>query len=268
MTSDKPIVLCFGGNDPTGGAGLAADILSLNSLGCHCAPVVTAITSQDTSGLKQFSAVDAPQLISQARAILEDMDVAAFKTGMLPTTEAVSAIAAIADEYANIPLVLDPVLTTGAGQELSEEPIEDALRSLLIPRANLITPNSLEACRLAREADTLGACAQSLLSLGAEYVLITGTHEKTKTVVNHLHGHGLNKAYEVARLPGSYHGSGCTLAAACAAGLAHKMDIVDVVTHAIKYTEGSLKAGFKPGRGQAIPERLYWANAKGKPRIT
>lgn len=268
MTNDKPVVLCFGGNDPTGGAGLAADILTIASLGCHCAPVVTATTSQDTSGLKQFAATDTALLISQARAILEDMNVLAFKTGMLANPETVAAIAAIVDDYADIPLIIDPVLSTGSGQELSDEPMEEVLRDLLIPRARLVTPNSIEARRLAPEADTLNACAQTLLSLGTEYALITGTHENTEKVLHRLQGRGLNETFEVERLPGDYHGSGCTLAAACAAGMAHEMDMVDVVTHAMKFTEASLRAGFKPGMGQAIPDRLYWANAKGNPNTS
>jgi hydroxymethylpyrimidine/phosphomethylpyrimidine kinase len=175
VTDQPPVVLCFGGTDPTAGAGVAADVLTLASLGCHPAIVVTAVTAQDTSGVKQYSAVPPELVIAQARAVLEDMAVTAFKTGMLCNSAIVSAVASIVDDYPQIPLIVDPVQASGHNDPLSEEPLDDALRVLLLPRALLVTPNSEEARRLAPGADTLDACAQELLSLGCEYVLITGT---------------------------------------------------------------------------------------------
>lgn len=255
-----PVVLVFGGNDPTGGAGIEADILTLVSMGCHPAPVVTAITAQDTAGVKQFSAVETELVIAQARAILEDMPVAAFKLGMLGNIENLSAIASIAQQYPDVPLIVDPVLTSGRGDPLSDEPLDEALRTLLFPQATLITPNSAEARRLAPEADTLDACAQELLSLGCEYVLITGAHEQTPEVVNYLYGNlRLLESFTWERLTDQYHGSGCTLAAACAATFAHGFEPINAVTEAQDYTWHALKHGYRVGMGQAIPDRLYWA---------
>jgi len=265
MNPLPPVVLCFGGTDPTGGAGLPADILSIASLGCHPATVVTAVTAQDTTGIKDFAAIPPELIIAQARAVLEDMPVAAFKTGMLGSTAAASAVASIVDDYPDIPLIVDPLQASGRGDPLSAEPLEDALRVLLLPRALLITPNTEEARQLAPDADTLDACAQELLSLGCEYVLITGTHENTPQVIHRLYGNKrLLDTFHFERLPASYHGSGCTLAAACAASLAHGLEPANAITQALHYTWHSLKHGYRPGMGQHLPDRLYWGRVLNK----
>ncbi len=180
--TELPVVLVFAGNDPSGGAGLQADIQTLTSLGCHPAPVITAITVQDTVGVKQFIPVEAGLVIAQARAILEDMPVAAIKTGMLGSIENLTALAGILNDYPDIPLIVDPVLASGAGLALSDEPIEEALHALLLPQTTLLTPNTLEARRLAPDADSIDACGHALLTAGCQFVLITGTHENTPTV--------------------------------------------------------------------------------------
>lgn len=258
-----PVVLVFAGSDPTGGAGIQADIETLASLGCHAAPVVTAVTAQDTAGIKQFEAVDSELIIAQARAVLEDMPVAAFKTGMIGNVENLSAIESILQDYPEIPLVVDPVLASGRGDALAEEPLEDAFRSLLLPRAMLVTPNSQEARRLAPDADTLDACAQELLSLGCTYVLLTGTHEATHDVINRLYGNlRLLESYSWERLSSSYHGSGCTLASACAANLAHGLEILNAVAEAQDYTWHTLRHGMHLGMGQPVPDRFYWARGE------
>ena len=264
-----PVVLIFAGSDPTGGAGIAADCLTLASLGCHPAPVVTAVTAQDTTGIKQFACVETELVIAQARAVLEDMPVAAFKIGMLGNTATVSAVASIIEDYPDIPLVVDPVQLSDRGAALAEEPLDDALRTLLLPRATLATPNSREARALAPGADTLDACAQELMSLGCEYVLITGTHEPTPQVVNRLYGHRrLLETFTFERLPGDYHGSGCTLASACAGALAHGLEPIEAVREALHYTWNTLKHGLRLGMGQYLPDRIYWGGgpvARPKP---
>jgi len=261
MTSTTPpVVLVFGGADPTGGAGIVADCLTLASFGCHPASVVTAVTAQDTTGIKQFSCVDTALVIAQARAVLEDMPVAAFKTGMLGNRRIVSAVAAIVHDYPNIPLVVDPVQFSGAGHALAEESLDDALRTLLLPRATLVTPNGMEARKLAPGADTLDACAHELMELGCEYVLVTGTHEPTSEVRNRLFGHSrLLETYTTERLPREYHGSGCTLASACAAIMAHGLDVRSAVAEALRYTNNTLKAAHRFGMGQHLPNRPYWS---------
>lgn len=269
MSHAPPVVLVFAGTDPTGGAGLSADILTLASLGCHGAGVVTAVTAQDTTGIKQFSCVEIELVIGQARAVLEDMPVAAFKIGMLGSSAVAVAVASIVEDYPDIPLIVDPVQSSGRGDALAENLLDGALRSLIIPQATLITPNSLEARALAPGADTLDACAQELMSLGSEFVLVTGTHENTPQVIHRLYGNmRLLETFVFERLPGSYHGSGCTLASACAASLAHGLDPINAVGEALQYSWETLKHAFRIGMGQPLPNRLYWAWEMDEPENT
>jgi hydroxymethylpyrimidine/phosphomethylpyrimidine kinase len=270
--SNSPaIVLSFAASDPTGGAGIQADLLTLSSMGCYALSVITAITIQDTAGVEDVLAIDSDWVADQARALLEDMPVAAFKIGMMGSVENIVAIAEIVSDYPDVPLILDPVLASGRGDELASEDMIAAMTELLLPQTTIITPNSHEARRLARaqsvdddeteeEAPDLAECANRLLRLGCEYVLITGTHENTTQVINTLYGdNGVIRADEWERLPGSYHGSGCTLASAIAATLANGLDIPDAVREAQEYTWQTLAAGFRPGMGQSIPDRFFWA---------
>jgi hydroxymethylpyrimidine/phosphomethylpyrimidine kinase len=251
-----PVVLLFAGSDPTGGAGIVADIETVSALGCHPAPVITAVTAQDTRGLRQFSVVDTELVVAQARAVLEDMPVAAIKTGMLGNHANLAAIATIAHDYAHIPLVVDPVSQTGAGDELSEESLDTAYRSLLLPQATLTTPNSVEAARLAPEGDTVDAQAQELLDLGCNYVLVSGGHEEGNKIESRLFGNRrLLERFFQPRLSHEYHGSGCTLAAACAAGLAQGLDAQTAVGAALQFTWNSLRQGVALGAGQWLPNR-------------
>jgi hydroxymethylpyrimidine/phosphomethylpyrimidine kinase len=257
-------VLAFAATDPSGGAGLQADVLTLASMGCHPLSVVTAVTVQDTMGVEEVMALDAEWVADQARCVLEDMPVAAFKVGMVGSIENIAAIAEVVSDYPEIPLILDPVLASGRGDELVTDEMISALRELLVPQSTLITPNSIEARRLAQEEGEedieLAECARRLLATGCEYVLITGTHENTPQVTNTLYGQeGVVRSDNWERLPGSYHGSGCTLASAIAATIANGLSISDAVQDAQEYTWQTLKAGFRPGMGQHIPDRLFWA---------
>jgi hydroxymethylpyrimidine/phosphomethylpyrimidine kinase len=259
--------MVFAATDPTGGAGLQADIMTLASMGCHPVSVVTAITVQDTMGVDGVMPVDGEWVSDQARCILEDMPVAAFKIGVLGSLEAVAAVAEVVSDYPEIPLILDPVLASGRGDELASEDMLTAIRELLIPQTTIITPNSIEARRLAAEDvddgedhPDLAECARRILASGCEYVLITGTHENSGDVVNTLYNNdGVVRSDTWPRLPGSYHGSGCTLASALAATIANGVDMQEAVRDAQEYTWQSLKLAFRPGMGQHIPDRLFWA---------
>ena len=263
-----PVVLTFAASDPSGGAGIQADLMTISSMGCHALSVITALTVQDTIGIDSILAIDANWVDDQARALLEDMPVDVFKIGLLGSVENIAVIAEILSDYPDIPLVFDPVLTSGRGDELADEDMISAFRELLLPQTTVLTPNSLEARRLAGEMDgddgdgnlSLAECAQRMIMFGCEYVLLTGTHENTPQVVNDLYNKdGLVRSDRWERLPGSYHGSGCTLASAVAAGLAHRLSVSDAVREAQDYTWRTLAAGFRPGMGQFIPDRFFWA---------
>lgn len=261
----------FSATDPTGGAGMQADILTLASMGCHPLSVITAITVQDTLGVDDVLPMDADWVADQARCVLEDMVVAAFKIGVIGGVDNVAAIAEVVSDYPDIPLVLDPVLASGRGDELANEEVVAAIRELLIPQTTIITPNSLEARRLAlderddKDDPDLAECARRIVASGCEYVLITGAHENTSLVINTLYGeNGKVSAESWPRLPGSYHGSGCTLASAIAATIANGLPIEDAVKDAQEYTWQALKAGFRAGMGQHIPDRLFWAREEAE----
>jgi len=262
-------VLAFAGTDPSGGAGLQADVLTLAARGCHPLSVVTAITVQDTTGVAAVQAIAAGWVTDQARRALADMRVSAIKIGLVGSAENAAAIAAILADHSDVPVVLDPVLASGRGDALASADAVAALCELLVPRATVLTPNSLEARRLAFAAErgpdatgTLAEAAQRLLARGAEYVLVTGTHEPTPQVINTLYGaRGMVRSDHWERLPGSYHGSGCTLAAAIAAGLASGHAVAEAVRAAQRYVWQALAQGFRPGAGQHIPDRLVGAQA-------
>src|SRR5260370_14645752 len=239
MSSSPPLVLTFAASDPTGGAGLQADVLKLASLGCHPLSVVTALTVQDTSGVEQLEAVDAELVRRQASRLLAESRVAAFKLGVLGSEANVRAIAQVVADHPRVPLVLDPVLASGRGDALASEPMIEAQLELIVPRATLVTPNSLEARRLGGE--------KGLLERGCHYVLVTGTHEPGAEVINRLFGpQGLVREDRSPRLPGSYHGSGRTLASAIPAAPAGGLDVPAAVRGAHAYAWQVPSSGVPP----------------------
>jgi hydroxymethylpyrimidine/phosphomethylpyrimidine kinase len=268
-----PLVMSFAASDPTSGAGLQADLLTFASMGCHPLTIVTAITVQDTAGVEDMLPIDADWVADQARVVLEDMVVAAFKIGLLGSVENIAAVAEIISDYPEVPLILDPVIASGRGDELANEDMVAAMKELLLPQTFIVTPNSIEARRLAQDGNdeggdteelSLDECAKRILALGCEYVLITGTHENTPMVINTLYGaSGTLRSDSWPRLAGSFHGSGCTLASAIAANLANGFDLTDAVHDAQDYTWQTLNAGFQPGMGQYLPDRLFWAREAG-----
>ena len=248
MAALAPIVLTFAASDPTGGAGLQADILTIASQGCHPLSVLTGFTVQDSSGVEAFEALEPRWVARQTRTLLADMNVGAFKLGVLGSAQNVAAIAEILAEHAQVPLVLDPVLASGRGDRLASDETVAALLELIVPRATIATPNTLEARRLGGE--------RRLLALGCKHVLVTGTHDDTPEVVNTLYGaDGTVHEERWPRLAGSYHGSGCTLASAIACGLAKGWSAEKAVHEAQAYTWRALKNGFRPGKGQLLPKR-------------
>jgi hydroxymethylpyrimidine/phosphomethylpyrimidine kinase len=256
-----PVVLSFAGHDPSGGAGLQADIEAVASQGCHAATVVTALTIQDTQNVTGYTPVESSLVIAQARAILEDMPVAVFKIGMLGNIENAEAVHTILMDYPEIPVVFDPVLASGYGADLGGENLIGVLQSLLLPVTTILTPNGPEARALAPEADTLDACALALLDHGVDYVLVTGSHEHTPAVINRLYsGQRLLETFTWERLPHSYHGSGCTLAASIAGLLAQGLEPFTAIHEAQDYTWNTLRNGYRPGLGQHLPHRFFWSD--------
>lgn len=245
-----PIVLTFAASDPTGGAGMQADLLTLAALGCHPLSVLTGVSVQDTTGVEHLEAIGADLVTRQAHRLLGETKVAAFKVGVLASAQNVHAVAAVAAAHAQVPLVLDPVLASGRGDPLASDAVLSALLEALVPRATVVTPNTLEAAQLGG--------AKRLLELGCRYVLVTGAHEAGAEVTNKLYdSRGLVREDRWRRLPGGYHGSGCTLASALAAQLAKGRDVPEAARAAQEFTWQALAAGFRSGAGQLLPNRFF-----------
>lgn len=257
----RPVVLCFSGHDPSGGAGIQADIEAIASHRCHAASIVTALTEQDSRNVKKLIPQRPEDIVSQAETLLTDFKVAAFKIGLIGDVGVAQAIARVLRQYPNIPVVLDPVLAAGGGTELAGRQLIDVIVSELLPLTTLLTPNSDEARRLSSQTD-LADCAQWLQQRGAEYVLVTGSHENSELVHNRLFmPDNLDQTFNWERLPHHYHGSGCTLASAIAALLAQGLDMFTAVNEAQEFTWQSLAAAYLPGHGQHNPDRLFWVDA-------
>lgn len=258
MSRNRPNVLCFSGHDPSGGAGVQADIETIISHQCHAASIITALTEQDSRNVKKLIPQPAEDIIRQAETLLSDFEIAAIKIGLIGHPQTALAIKHILLQYPRIPVVLDPVLAAGGGNDLASQPLIDVIVNDLLPLTSILTPNSEEARRLAAQTD-LNDCGRLLQAKGADYVLITGTHENSELVHNRLFmPEQLNETFNWERLPHHYHGSGCTLASAIAALLAQGLDSFAAISEAQEYTWQSLAAAYQPGQGQHNPERLFW----------
>jgi hydroxymethylpyrimidine/phosphomethylpyrimidine kinase len=255
--TSRPVVLCLSGHDPSGGAGLQADIEALLAQGCHAAPTVTALTVQDTVDVTDFRVLDRDWVLAQARAVLADLPVAAIKLGMLGSVDMVDTVVQLRQQLADVPLVCDPVLRAGGGGALGKDEVGYAMRERLLPVSTIATPNLPEARILAELPEgSADQCAEKLLPY-VRHLLITGGHGDEQEVHNRLYSRdGSHHTFTCQRLPGSYHGSGCTLASALAGRLAQGEELVSAVRSALDYTWRTLRDAEQPGHGQYIPRRL------------
>ncbi len=241
-----PIVLVFAGLDPGGGAGLAADIAAIGALGGHALPVATALTVQDNNRVHEVQPVDAGLILRQADALVDSFGIDAVKIGIPGSRENAAVIARLLRRLRaaapGLPVVLDPVLASGHGDALGKGDAIAALAELL-PLATVLVPNLPEAA-------ALGA-------LPCEHVLVTGGHGEGDVVVNRwLQGGMEQRSWRMSRLPHSYHGSGCTLAAAIAARLALGDPMAQALEHAQDYCHQTLAHAFRIAPGQRIPRRI------------
>ncbi|WP_338086694.1 hydroxymethylpyrimidine/phosphomethylpyrimidine kinase [Niveibacterium umoris] len=258
-------MLSFAFSDPTGGAGSQGAALTIAANGAHPASVITGLCARDTRGLEMFWSIDAEVIDEQARTLLEDLPVAAFHVGALSDTHSIALVAALLSDYPDIPVVLDPDLQAATEGEGAEEDLADAICELLLPQASLFMANSLEARQLTTDHETgdgvmpvpLASCAQALLDSGCGQVLITGSHEPTRQVINTLYGvHGVIRADAWERLPGSFLGAGITLSAAIASRLANGIELSEAVRSAQAYVWQALAQGTNPGMGARLPRRF------------
>ncbi len=258
MPDRKKNILTIAGHDPTGGAGIQADIETITSMGCHACSIITSLTVQDTENVQEINPVTSSLLKKQLQVLVDDVKVDAIKIGLLgDATIARTVVRYLKQADKKIPVVVDPVLAAGGGAVLAKPELIEVISQELLPLTTILTPNSLEARQLALKSNDLNHCADVLLSGGCRFVLITGAHEPGDDVINQLYDQsGLLKASHWPRLANEYHGSGCTLSAAIAAQLAQGMSVTDAVGLAQQYTWNSLNSGYQPGQYQSVPNRI------------
>ena len=255
MISSTPArVLCISGHDPSGGAGIQADIESCAALGAHALSVITAHTVQDTQNVQRVSPVPPILLAAQMEALIEDCRIDAIKIGLLGDAAQIAPILAVLAKL-QVPVVLDPVLRAGGGRKLVSQELLAALEDLL-PQVSLLTPNAAEARVLVPGQATLDACGAVLLARGCRHVLITGGDEPGDEVVNTWHAPGAApQPFRWPRLDGGFHGAGCTLASAIAALLAQGLDMAAALQQAQAFTNRALQRAIAIGQGRRIPLR-------------
>ena len=245
-------VLVIAGSDSGGGAGIQADIKPITALGGYAATAITAVTVQNTLGVTGVHPVPLDVIAAQARAVLDDIGADALKTGMLGDAAVVETVAQCLDHAGGVPAVVDPVMVAKGGAPLLAEAAIGAVKSLMIPRAALLTPNAPEAAALTglvvETTDDLRRAGEVLLGMGAQAVLMKGGHVAGDRVVDILMTAAGETTFEGERIDTRHtHGTGCTLASACAAGLARGLRLEDAVAQAWNYVhEAMLRA---PGLG-------------------
>jgi hydroxymethylpyrimidine/phosphomethylpyrimidine kinase len=253
-----PRALSIAGSDPSGGAGLQADVAVFARLGVHPMAVPTAITVQNSTGVIAYEALDPELVEAQLKALLADMAPAAIKTGMLATEGVVRAVARALEQAPEVPLVVDPIFAASAGRMLLTDAGFEALAEVLVPRAALLVPNRYEAERLwghpVTTADEAGRCALALRELGPRAVLVTGGHLKEKGVIvdTLADARGLT-TWRHPRHPGPVpHGTGCALSAAVTAHLALGAPLRESVRRALTYVATAVRTAASPGEGRPI----------------
>ncbi|MCO7213827.1 MULTISPECIES: hydroxymethylpyrimidine/phosphomethylpyrimidine kinase [Halomonas] len=256
------MVLVLAGHDPTGGAGLVADAESVAACGGWALTVPTALTVQDLVDVQAVHPVPA-STIRQAAAALESLPIAAIKIGLIADLEALDAVVDVVRRRPGVPVVADPVLKAGGGSPLATQELIDAYFERLLPRVDILTPNRGELARLAGldYQDDTERCV-SLMHQGCQAVLVTGTDDPegqtAKGRVAHtLHTPDSDRQWTWPRLPATFHGSGCTLAAAVATRLAAGESLVQACEQAQVFAWQALAHGWTPGQGQSLPRRLW-----------
>ena len=256
MADARGRVLIIAGSDSGGGAGIQADIKTVTALGGYAATAITALTVQDTLGVHGVHPVPPAFILAQARAVLDDIGADAIKTGMLGGRDVIDVVAGILDAAPGIPAVIDPVMIAKGGASLLDPDAISAVTSLLVPRAHLLTPNALEAQALTglevATTDDLRRAGDALLMLGARAVLMKGGHVPGESVIDVLMTPNGETTFEGPRIETRHtHGTGCTLASACAAGLAAGLPLQESVARAWAYTAEAIRRapGFGAGHG-------------------
>lgn len=250
-----PAILCISGLDPSGGAGIQADITAIQRLKCHSLPIITSLTDQDTRNVKSCHPVNAEILKAQLATIMDDCQPAAIKLGLIDHIDTIGVIAEFLAEHPSIPVIADPVLGASGGYNFSGDDLIDAYCQRLLSLCTILTPNIKELHRLAPSTDDESA-AKQLAERGCKQILVTRGDDSDELVTNTLYtSNGLLTQWQWPRLPGIFHGSGCTLASAIAAYVGLGYHIEEACFRGQQYTQQALSGAYRIGQGQLVPNR-------------
>lgn len=266
----SPLILTFGVSDPVGATGIQADLATFAALGCHGLSVLTGMLIGDTARVEDSDEIDADWVVDQARVLLEDMQVAAIKVGALLSIEQASAIAEIVSDYPDVPLVLDPFLSSLPDSGLADDDMLMAIRSILAPQARMLLASQVEIARMAEtwreggSGDMLAADVAELTGIGCEMVLVTGTGAAGKgidaTISNTLFDEtGPIDTASWQHLAGPFIGAGSTMSAALAAYLARGLEPQAAARAAQEFTHGALAQAQRFGMGKLVPNKFFRA---------
>ena len=268
--SNPACVIVFNASDPSGAGGLAADVTAIASVGAHALPVVTGAYARDTAEVFDHFAFDEEAVAEQARAILEDVSVQVFKVGFVGSPETISTIAEIAADYAEVPLIAYmPNLSWW--EEGQIDAYQDAFRELMLPQTTVLVGNHSTLWRWllpdwsSDRSPTARDIAKAASEMGVPYTLVTGIPLPEQFIDNVLSTPQAvlgNEKFE--RFEAVFSGAGDTLSAALAALVASGTDLVAATTEALAYLDRCLDAGFRPGMGNVVPDRLFWAQPEGE----
>lgn len=256
VTRVPPVVLTVAGSDPSGGAGIQADLKTFTVLGVYGAAAVTAITCQNTEGVSDYLPLPAPLVAAQVRSVVEDMGCAAVKTGMLASAEIVTTVAELVRELALSPLVVDPILQAHSGASLLDDDGLHALREHLLPLAAVATPNAREAEELVGfhvdDAESAVRAAERLLEMGPQAVIVKGGHFRGDPVDVLMQAGTASPIFLAApRLPARHtHGTGCVFSAALAAELAKELALEAAARRAKLFVTEAIRYGLALGKGR------------------
>jgi hydroxymethylpyrimidine/phosphomethylpyrimidine kinase len=266
QNQSSPLILTFGASDPVGAIGIQADLASFAAMGCHGLSVITALLLGDTTRIEDTQTIEADLVADQARIVLEDMPVAAFKVGYIGSIETVSVIAEIVSDYPDIPLILDPFSTGLPDLGLEGDDMLIAIRELLIPQTTLLLLSTVELARFAEtwreptNADALMLDAMRIIDLGCEFLFVTGTPCDVHDVANTLFDEsGAVRNDNWQRQPGTFSGAGNTLSATIAAMMANGLEVPEAALEAQEFTVAALAHAQRLGMGKLIPDRYFWA---------
>lgn len=253
----RSCVLCLGGLDPSGGAGIQADIEAVAATGAHALTLATCLTVQNSQQTLAMQAIDANLIQRQLECLQADMPIHACKIGVLPNVETAAIIAEFLSGLDSIPVVFDPVMRASVGIHFAEQESWQIIQQKLLPQVTICTPNQTELALLSRLDAAPSRQAEELFEYGLKALLVTAADEDTIDVQNTLYRPGSDAIdYIWPRLKAQYHGSGCTLSSALASRLAQGEDLVDAVKQAQNYVQYSLTRGQALGQGQHIPHRV------------